>query len=113
MDQRRRPQPLMLNVEPEPKSYFSPSPTPIDTSTSLDSQFQSSILRVLPNRYNRVTRDEEASGDYDEEVSKGYDEEIYSEFWSSIDHRIVIMGIVGLLLLSFGLGAWVMAMMSS
>ena len=103
MDQRRRPKPLMLHVEPEPKSYFSPSSTPIHTSTSPNSLFQS-ILRILPNGYNRMNQDEEVSGDYDEVT--------HEEFWNCIDRRIIIMGIVGLLLLAFGLGAWVMAMMS-
>lgn len=103
MDQRRRPQPLLLNVEPQLNSHFSPSPTPVHTSTTPTSLVQS-ILRVLPNVYNRVNQDEEVSEFYDDETGT---------FWSYIDHRVIIIGMVGLVFLAFALGAWVMAMMST
>lgn len=102
INQRRRPQPLSLYIEPQPKSYFSPSSTPSETSSSPVSLIQS-ILRVFPQGYSHADEVENGIEEYDEE--KG--------FWGNLDHRVIILGLVGLILLAFGLGAWVMALYSA
>lgn len=99
INQRRRPQPLSLYIEPQPKSYFSPSPTPCQTSSSPDSLIQS-ILRVFPQGYSQADEVEGGVEVYDED--KG--------FWGNLDRRVVVLGLVGLILLAFGLGAWAMAL---
>ncbi|KAF8426917.1 hypothetical protein EV426DRAFT_425851 [Tirmania nivea] len=99
ISQRRRPQPLSLYIEPQPKSYFSLSLTPCQTSPSPDSLIQS-ILRVLSHRYGQANQVENVSEEYDEDRS----------FWGNLDHRVIILGVVGLMLLAFGLGAWMMAL---
>lgn len=99
INQRRRPQPLSLYIEPQPKSYFSPSPTPCETSSSPDSLIQS-ILRILPQGYGQVHQAENGCEEYNEDGG----------FWRNLDHRVIILGIVGLILLAFGLGAWAMAL---
>ena len=99
INQRRRPQPLSLYIEPQPKSYFSPSPTPCQTASSPDSLIQS-ILRILPHRYSQANQVENGPEEYDEDRG----------FWRGLDHRVIVFGIVGLILLAFGLGAWVTAL---
>lgn len=102
INQRRRPQPLSLYIEPQPKSYFSPLQTPCQTSSSPDSLIPS-ILQVLPHRYSQVNQVENGSKEYDED----------RDFWTSLDPRVIILGVVGLILLAFGLGAWAMALYSA
>ncbi|KAF8457561.1 hypothetical protein BDZ91DRAFT_852313 [Kalaharituber pfeilii] len=101
MDKRRRPQPLMLDLDckPQPKSYFSPSPTPCQTSQSTDSIFQS-ILRLLPktNAYDEL--DQEEYNHYHVERC---------DLLRRLDRKALIIVIVGMLLAALALGAWVMA----
>lgn len=98
INQRRRPLPLSLYIEPQPKSYFSPLQTPCQTSSSADSLIQP-ITPVLPHRYNQANQVEIGSEGYDEVRS----------FWRSLD-RAILLGVIGLILLAFGLGAWAMAL---
>lgn len=104
MDQRRRPQPLSLYIEPIPKSYFSPSPTPCESESASPRPRNSlvqALLRILPHRYSQAHQLEEH-----EAVEYAQD----GCWWREMDHRVIIMGIVGLLLLAFSLGAWAMAL---
>jgi len=54
----------------------------------------------LPHGYSQANQAENESEEYDEDLS----------FWRNLDHRVIILGVVGLILLAFGLGAWAMAL---
>jgi len=105
ISQRRRPEPLSIRIEPPVKSYFSPSPTPCKTAstttTTHSASLIQSILRVLPQAYTQLHQVEQGTEEYN-------DEDV--DFWRTVDHRVFIIGIVGLLILAFSLGAWVMAL---
>jgi len=106
--ERRKPQPLSLKIEPPSQSYFSPSPTPCTTSNTTSNTPDSIIqcmLRILPtmHKYSEINEDTEQE-EYEIEVGG---------FWKNVDHRVIIIGAVGMIMLAFGLGAWVMAVVSA
>jgi len=99
MDERRRPRPLILQIEPQPKSYFSPCTTPYQTSDAPEAIIQHT-LGDLPPEYHQAHHVEEGVVEYREEQS----------FWKSVDHQIIIIGAVGLVIMALALGAWAMAL---
>lgn len=104
MDQRRKPRPLYLEIEPQQAKLLANSPGIPSTQERPESILRT-LLRIVHTRqdYRQVHQDD---------TEAGYRRAVEAGFWRDIDRRVIIIGLLGLLLLGLSIGAWTMAVLN-